>query len=103
MISEKTLEQDLIKEVGTKSAADVFLALIELIILRTDCGCTDGKRSSRGPLWAGSGVGGRLSVAAVSATACFNDIILEWKKLANIVHIECVLWIYIAHIILKNL
>ena len=49
MISEKTLEQDLIKEVGTKSASDV-LALIELIILRTDCDCTDGKWSSRGPV-----------------------------------------------------
>ena len=34
---KKTPEQDLIKEVGIKSAADV-LGLVELITLRTNCG-----------------------------------------------------------------
>ena len=49
MIAEKVTEQDLIKEVGTKSAADV-LGLIELIILRTALGCTGGMMSSGGPM-----------------------------------------------------
>ena len=37
MISEKTPAQDFIKEEGIKSVVDV-LGLIELIILKTDCG-----------------------------------------------------------------
>jgi len=79
MISEKTPEQDLIKEVGIKWASDV-LGSTELIILRTACGWIGGKLSRNEPTQGGSGRRGGPCIAEVIATACLSETILEWKS-----------------------